>query len=629
MATQTLWPNVGVSELAEDGVTPITTDGIVVTLVQDTPVGALKLPDYYASLVARSRLLTYDPLALSGDPVTVPSITRTSASLVGLLTSQLATRPILGDGEVVVTVGRNAFGDGGGSEWEADLGVTSGNDGRETIVTTNGRYRRRVEPNTLSLKGAGCVLSAGTDDSAALSAVLNAAVAVGGATVDQVPARSVVVGQTQCDISSTVTISGNATQGNLTIKGNGGRNPLANGIKYVWTGAPGGVMFDVRCYGLNWENAQFTYAPGSAPLSMVNFGPGSSKCRLVTCYFKSSAGASPASYGITTDVQSVAAGNCENMIITDTWFEDFGTACVAFLGNSQPFNWLFERPAFLQYGWPAYYLAQTGTEKLRGAGVIGKPGYSFRMVNPDANSCESVVRGASFQLIGGSSERCKQLYDGSSSTGVALNQLIQDHRFAIEGCGLETVGPRVMAAASKHSITKQERGTLTMINNHFSGADGTIGSDVYIVLLNGCGYVSEGNVYPNMQPFSGQPGTFDPTKTPGGFFSEGDWGVSGAGPVYDALPPRLTGSRHYPGTFQLVNGDGTSKTVVLPDSPRLDEPNARYRVKLYPQDYSGSPSAGSLSYRISSVLYDRFTVTFEAAVGAGATRDFRYELEPY
>lgn len=628
MATQTLWPNVGVSELAEDGVTPITTDGIVVTLVQDTPISALKLPDYYASRVARSRLLTYDPLALSGDPVTVPSITRTSASLVGLLTSQLATRPILGDGEVVVTVGRNAFDDGGGSEWEADLGVTSGNDGRETIVTTNGRYRRRVEPNTLSLKGAGCALSLGTDDSATLSAVLNAAAAAGGATVDQVPARSTVVGPTLCELQTTVTITGNALQGGLRFRGNGGRNPLAPGITYVWNGAPGGIMFDLQCYGLHWENAKLTYAAGHAPLSMINLGPGSSRHCFANLYLKSTAGLEPATYGITTDVLGVAAGNGENVRVIDTIFEDFGTECISFRGNSQPFNWLLQECTFLQYGWPAYYLASSGVQKLRGSGIKGAGSYSFRMVNCDSNACESVVRGnCSFVRIGGTDERCKMMYDASSAAGGAFNQHIDGTRFGIEDVALESVGPRGIAAGVKQVIVKQELGTLRLSGVEFTGmADGTNG--VKIILLNGCGFVGDGNTYPNMQPFSGDGGTLDPARTPGGFFSRGDFGCSGAGPVFAPLAPRTTGCVGYSGTFDLTNSDGTSKTITQADVG-LYEPNARYRVKLTPVDYSGSPNAGSLSWRISAISASAFTVTVEAAVGAGATRTFAYEKEPY
>lgn len=82
MATQTLWPNAinGVSLsglVAEDGVTPITSAGISITLAADG-----SMPGYYADMRAQSLLMTFDPLGLSGDPVIVPAVTRVSVALV-------------------------------------------------------------------------------------------------------------------------------------------------------------------------------------------------------------------------------------------------------------------------------------------------------------------------------------------------------------------------------------------------------------------------------------------------------------------------------------------------------------------------------------------------------------------
>lgn len=612
MARYILYPAVGATVLDENG-----------NAIPPQGAGPYTITAYYQDKLTSGLLLRVDPLA-SGETPNLPPGPRTS--IPGVITANLSLRAGSSDGEIVVTSGYAAPGDGGGASWRFALGVSAGTDGRNKINASNGQYQRLQEANALTLKGAGCVLDGTADDSAALSAVLNAASSSVGATVEQTPALSVQVGQTSCAIASTVTITGSSLAGGLKVRGNGGRNPLANGVRYVWTGAPGSLMFDVRCYGLVWENAHFAYASGSAPLSMVNMGPGSSMARFDNCYFKSAAGLEPATYGLTTDILSVSSGNCENVDVYNCFFEDFGTSCIAFAGNSQPFNWLLTRPVFLQYGWPAYYLAQTGTQKLRGAGISGSGGYTFRMIAHDANACESVVRGnCAFYMIGGSAERCKQLYDGANATGASLNQLIENTRFGIEDMGLESVGPRGVAAGVKHLITKQERGTITMVSSDITGGPDT---GVKIVLLNGAGFIGRANNYANMQPFSGDGGTLDSSTVWGGLYSIGDSGTSGAGPLYTALPPRTTGSWQAPFTFTLVDGDGTSKVVTFSDSA-LYQPNLRYRVKLTPIAFTGSPSAGSLSWSVGSIAPSGFTVTFGAAVGAGATRDFYCEMEPY
>lgn len=106
MTTQRLWPNVDASGVsltvyAEDGVTVMSPFGNDVTLVQEVEGGPEVLPAYYRKLVYNvGTLLTYDPLGLSGDPITIPPVTRVSAGLVSTTTSDLATLAGLGDGEV-------------------------------------------------------------------------------------------------------------------------------------------------------------------------------------------------------------------------------------------------------------------------------------------------------------------------------------------------------------------------------------------------------------------------------------------------------------------------------------------------------------------------------------------------
>lgn len=133
-ASQQLWPNVGLTVYQEDGVTVISPSGGV--SVQ------LPLPAYYARLKRLGRLLDYDPLGLSGDPVSVPAITRVSASLTPALASQLPSRSGLSDGEEIATAGSASPLDGRAAMWKFAAGVSAGADSDAKINAANGQWQR-------------------------------------------------------------------------------------------------------------------------------------------------------------------------------------------------------------------------------------------------------------------------------------------------------------------------------------------------------------------------------------------------------------------------------------------------------------------------------------------------------
>jgi hypothetical protein len=88
MPTQTLYPGLNsagtsVAVYAEDGVTLITADGISVDLVQEYVGGSFVLPAYYRQKRAQGLLMSEDPLALSGDAVSVLPVSRIAVTTVG------------------------------------------------------------------------------------------------------------------------------------------------------------------------------------------------------------------------------------------------------------------------------------------------------------------------------------------------------------------------------------------------------------------------------------------------------------------------------------------------------------------------------------------------------------------
>jgi len=179
MATQTLWPaldshGVSIPQFAEDGVTAITSAGIIVTLVQEVVGGALVLPEFYRDRVyVMGLLLTSDPLALSGDAVSVPSVTRVSASLVGVVTTSLATKYVQSTGDVVETSGYATPGDGGGDKFTGTIGGT-GADGYWTLAAPNGTWKRSesVKNSEINVNKFG-ILPDSSDYSTAFQALVN------------------------------------------------------------------------------------------------------------------------------------------------------------------------------------------------------------------------------------------------------------------------------------------------------------------------------------------------------------------------------------------------------------------------------------------------------------------------
>jgi hypothetical protein len=602
MARYILYPAVGQTVLDQDGNTIPPQGG-----------GPYLINAYYEAKILQGLLLRADPLA-SGEAPSLPPGPRTV--LPGAVSSQLSTRGGVLDGEVVVTTGYTVPGDGGGATWKHALGVSAGADGREKINGPNGQYQRVPEASTLTLKGGGCVLDGVTDDSAAASAVFNAASAaasaVGGATVDLIPARSTIVSQTVMAIANTITINGH---GHASFRGNGGTLPFYNGLRLVWTGAPGGRMFQIRTWGLRFSNITFDVGSNKSVGQYVNFlngGDIANGCVFDGCFFdgRATAAGGQYDYGVTSDADGVGAGNCENMeFIQCTWQNPY-IAGTRGMGSSQPYNWQYRKCQFVHYG---YYDA---TGHLRGVSVWPKEGYYATLINCDFNSAEAIIRGAAtFQLIGCQAERCKKLYDGGGATGAFYTQLVSGGRYSLDGIGLITDGPRGMVAGDNVFVHKNDAGTWSQMNVDYTG--GPIAAKWW--MRSNAGFFSQGCNFPNTDPF--QIEAIGAGTTPAGWFSRGDWGSTGG--TYTPLATRSGAFNPASGTFTVEHADGTSKLVSLPAA----EPNNRYTINITPIDYTGTPLAAS--NRISGVTSKSetgFTVQLEAGVGSGNTRTFAYTL---
>lgn len=168
-ATLTVYPGLNsagtsLTVYAEDEVTLIPASGAIVPYAE-----------YYTTLLANGRLRTDDPLALSGDPITIPAVTRVSAGLSPLVTTGLSSRPALVDGEQVATSGYADEADGGGATFVARLGVSAGNNPYTRINASNCQWEMIADnayrPEMFGAVGDGdFTAKTGTDDTAALHA---------------------------------------------------------------------------------------------------------------------------------------------------------------------------------------------------------------------------------------------------------------------------------------------------------------------------------------------------------------------------------------------------------------------------------------------------------------------------
>ena len=519
---------------------------------------------------------------------------------------ELSGRDGTADNEIVQTKGWSSPSDDGGGTWRFRLGVSAGANGFTKRNTSNGQYQLI---GCATLKGAGLALNGSTDDSAALQAVMDDVCENGGGILSCLRDDSAPTQTVTCVIANKVTIRG---VGNAEILAPGGTFSIYNRMKFQWKGADGGVMFQIECGGITFKNITFDVAAGYSCKSFVNFGPSSTKCKFYSCLFDArySKATGSTDYHVTADINSETAGNCENMHFYDCFFQGFGIAAARHAGNSQPFDWVFQGCAFLNYT----YLDQDG--KCRGAGLWGKAGYAATIMFCSFDSCESIVKGpATYTIIGGSSERCKRRYSCPDTTGAATLQVSIGGRHAMNGAYLDTSGPEVIAAATKYAILKNDGGTYTDIGTFYSGGEEAAVSGTLAVAGNGGSLVGIGTVYWRAEPatMAGPSG-----KQGSRVYSLANWDTQ-AGPTYTAITERFTGG-HLPPFYITVTGAATSGSYAFPTP--YTEPDTTYDVIAQVCSSTGAPAAGSNRVVSIDKLTTGCTINVEAAPGGVATRKF-------
>lgn len=147
---------VSLTVYAEDGVTLIPAVGAIVPYAK-----------YYLDLVfVTAKLRTSDPLGLSGDPITIPAVSRISAGLVTLTTADLAATASL-TGQSLETVGNLDEDDGAGDVFTA-IGNTGTVDDYRVIPGSSGNWQRAIDRGRVNLKRFGLRdMTTGTPDNLA------------------------------------------------------------------------------------------------------------------------------------------------------------------------------------------------------------------------------------------------------------------------------------------------------------------------------------------------------------------------------------------------------------------------------------------------------------------------------
>jgi hypothetical protein len=156
---------VSIEVYAEDQVTLIPPAGAIVPYAK-----------YYRDLLSRGQLRTSDPLELSGDPITIPPITRVSGGTVAVTSDDLPTYAANGE-QVMSTAGYADILDGGDDAFLHDPADTTTT--VDNIITfaapSSGRFKRRNREPVVDLKKAGCVHGTTSDQASAIENAIAAA----------------------------------------------------------------------------------------------------------------------------------------------------------------------------------------------------------------------------------------------------------------------------------------------------------------------------------------------------------------------------------------------------------------------------------------------------------------------
>ncbi|HEX6239952.1 MAG TPA: hypothetical protein VFZ61_03625 [Polyangiales bacterium] len=589
MTTTRLWPNLdeqgdSLEVYAEDGITLMPGTGTDVVHVQEVPGGPEVLPTYYRKKLG-AQLLTYDPLGLSGDAISVAPVTRLSAGLVGLTRLDDPALGIATDGSVDVSEELeelfNESADGYGAVLEAQ---TPRSEVGETVYAV-------AEP--IVVNGDGNLWIRG----------------YGG---------SYPIARTGCRL--------------VWIGGDCGLDAVGAKKSMLVLNAPG----------VRLSHMTFDCAPNSSLVSYINTtANGASGHCVEDCDARSgNALVNGLVDHFITSGYGVSVGNSENFQFIRSFLRNFKRAAFCFV-TGQPFGWEAHRCVVDN---DVHFDAN---DALRGAALQGN-GYGMAFKYCEFRSVAALVVGHSeCSIEGGSAERCKMLLHAVPAGG-PTTQSFTRLRFNIsEGCHLPATclannGDTFFdlgkyTGGALYMINKAALGMIKMELNPFDGVlsryldaddedaepDFANNANLYLALT-GAGLDAAGDTFWNTQPLS--MGAYQ--SPPPGVWMRGCKGKTSE--TTEAYIPNRTGCANPGGSLAFASG--VSSFPVVFDARLQEHHDARYVVCPVARVTAGTPAAGALRPYVTGQTSAGFTMRLEATPGSGgdatATVAVDYTLAP-
>jgi hypothetical protein len=562
------------------------------------------------------------------------------------LTSQLASRPGLRDGEFVHTAGFAAAGDGGGSRWRFALGVSAGANNVDKRNASNGQWQ---------LIWDGCVFLADwagvpRDGIADALAGLHACLAIGGKTF------TLKLGPSSYRTTGKLTVpKGKTIEG--TCGGDGGIHTSwsvgeDNSTLIVYDGPTlraitdcailmntGSVLRDVNvvpAVGKHIAALVGCNVDGSNTMSFVNVG--------LDCY-RGSWGAGAAGRG-TADFGYVLGAGVANQCDFIRWTRGFvrspRRAAIAIAG-AQPFTLVVDHTRFnnfLGFDLPGAALKPHGSIFE----MVAPGGFTDICINNGENEYFACVfRGFGTTSISCSvnhmaSEGLKQLWHQPGFAGLNGTCSFRGGRYDTIAAGkpvydIDSVTDEVTLwlADTDHRFLVDLAGTaFTFVECNIGqgGSANDLAADAYADINLHNTFAGIGCTFPNTNPVNRG------SRNGGGTFPAGGVTLHSCRGYSAASTTTPIAERHgpiNPDGYFVVSDAETFKDVVF-DVPELGQNGLgpagapRYLVFATPVDSVGAPSADAYRVRIDNIDTVGFRGIPEAAPTAGKSVTFAYHL---
>lgn len=619
-ATYHVWPGLdshGTSLVvyAEDSVTLI------------PAVGGALVPyaKYYRDLQAIGRLLDYDPLGLSGDPITVPPITRASGSVIGDSIEAVIAAAGSYSGQTEVCSSRWSDGTGPGGEliW---LPTEAAVDGVDVYANFpgSGSWRRRKFGQSPVVRSTTIRANGTSDDTLALENTLASLFKRDsgrqGSSLRLEPSDTLV-------ISDTITLDPSIHESDCSIIGAKCRGTLSNGPRVLWRGAAGKPVFAVGTRGYLFDGLIVFPDTGYTATTLIDFQflhAGApippTALRIRNSHLGPVSGGQYVDYCLTTNLLGPGGSiqNLEDVFIDDVYFAAREACVRQYLG--QPYRWVLRNCTFTSVNGPSaccgrgMWLQNSSASVALESPAFGPLSVAIAIDTDVTVSISGITDVEKVKCLIGRG-------DGSFAVGgggnIGAPITIQGGRFAQDNYNSAATNPTIAAGQHWYIYNPLSNSLLTLDGCQFDGA-GSYLSGWKIVSV---GSVSaRGCVFPNDDPFLVAPnGVRDPR-----LFAHACVGHRASADVHGAIQEEL---RYSTGTVSPSYG-----SVVVSDL-------ATTAVLTWAEQYppfldldvvveSGAPAAGALTWTRSTPTTTGSTVTLGAAPGVGNSVRVLWRISP-